>query len=208
MIQDECPTCKTPNQRNEICCTMCGKRLPWAVVKAASVEIKPVEPMRRARSLSAIEKIKIPRSGASIILGLLALVVVGVVIKRNLPVAAVFDIPALVDKPIDEVQAKLGAPYSKNATIHLMPEFTTTSHKMIWKRGNVKLTAHFDKQTGKVNAFHLTTDDPSGETEDKTRILALGNLQDGDMGVLRYSVEFVAGDDFSKYSGVNVHVYS
>jgi hypothetical protein len=40
-----CPGCNTPNDYKEVCCTMCGKRLPWAdAVSAGARYVTPKQP--------------------------------------------------------------------------------------------------------------------------------------------------------------------
>ena len=206
MTYGNCPGCNTPNEYSEICCTMCGKRLPWATLPAREspptmAQVKPLRPT----SQFAISKGS--RSRLWAVLGIFAFIIVAAMLKRiRLPVSPVFDIPSLVDKSIDEVQAELGAPHQAISSLDLVPH-SVTQHKLAWKRGNVKLTASYSEATRKVIGFYMTTDDPSGESADRARTLALGNLKEGDMTVLRYSVVFVVGSDISKHVGVRVDVY-
>ena len=190
MISYECPACNTPNEDTQICCTMCGKRLPWAPAPTPTVLSPPTVPPPTPKTVLT-QPITLPQqllpyrqwiALAAVALILFGAFKTGVV---RLPVRAVYDVPSLIGKPIDEVGATLGRMSSKKSSVDLSEDMTRTigptTTTMTWKRGEVELTALYDRDTGVVSELFVTTDDPSGETRDEWRTLRLANLnKEGD----------------------------
>jgi hypothetical protein len=82
---------------------------------------------------------------------------------------AAFDVPALVGKNIDQVQAILGRPESEDEP---------TNGKPCWERAFVRdtmlLTVRYVAATRRVVAFYIST--RHGQTADSTALRALANL--------------------------------
>lgn len=112
---------------------------------------------------------------------------------------ASFDVPALVGKTLPQIQLVLGRPA---AAISVPPNYEGTDWEVTWEEGGKRLMVTYNLKTTKVIDFFIPTDDPSGNTQDKDRLLAIGNLKTNDT---HYTVEFVkAIKDPSVYTGVKV----
>jgi len=115
-------------------------------------------------------------------------------------VQPVFDVPALVGKDINGVQASLGTPEEDDSRF-VWPN-GDDEHQKNWTRQRVLLLATYHSRTSQIVDLFIGTDDPSGATDDKGKLLNQGNLQDGDP---RYTIEFVhAGNSPDRYTGVKI----
>ncbi len=114
----------------------------------------------------------------------------------------VFDIPSLLGKDVSKIQEALGEPVSSPAVPKL---YEGKDWDRAWEKSNQRLAVSYDLKTSKVIDFFLNTDDPSGATKDKDRLLRVGNLKADDS---RYVLEFVPVKDFynmpGSYTGVKV----
>jgi len=112
--------------------------------------------------------------------------------------AAVFDVPSLVGKDINDVQAILGISTEDNSN-HVWPN-GDDEHLKTWQKAKVDLAVNFHSQNNQVIDFFIGTDDLSGTTSDKERLFALGNLKEGDP---RYRIDIQpAGGHPNEYTGV------
>ena len=116
---------------------------------------------------------------------------------------AVFDVPALVGKNVDEVKAALSAYQRK--TLEPTNEQIKAGVKewqVEFEKDRKDLLVTYDISTKKIKDFFIGTDDPSGKTQDKKHLLELGNLREDDP---KYEVEFVKTvRDPSYFTGVKV----
>jgi hypothetical protein len=113
-----------------------------------------------------------------------------------------FDVPSLVGKDIKGVEQTLGVPSEYTPPDSIQRPDNIREWDKSWEHDKHTLLVTYDLVTGKVIDFFIGTDDPSGASDDQDRLLALGNLQRGD---LRYRVEFVpAMGHPDKYTGVKV----
>ena len=114
------------------------------------------------------------------------------------PVEPVFDVPSLVGKDINGVQAVLGTP-SDDDSNQVWPD-GDDEHAKTWTKGKTDLLVDFHSRTNQVVDFFIATDDSSGASSDKERMLALGNLKED---ASNYRVEFVPAMGHSgEYTGV------
>lgn len=116
---------------------------------------------------------------------------------------AVFDVPALIGKNLDEVTASL-SPYQKKSadpTEQQIKLGAKTWDRTFEKDGKTLLVT-YDILTKKIIDFFIDTDDPNGSTKDKNHLLALGGLKENDS---KYKVEFVkAIKDPSVFTGIKI----
>ena len=119
------------------------------------------------------------------------------------PVAKYFDLPALIGKNVDEVVVAL-KDYQKK-TLQPTQEQIKLGVKdwdMEFEKDGKDLLVSYVIATKAVNNFFISTDDPSGATQDKKHLLELGTLSENDS---RYTVAFVkALRDNSKFTGVKM----
>ncbi|MDQ3814221.1 MAG: hypothetical protein M3347_09760 [Armatimonadota bacterium] len=118
----------------------------------------------------------------------------------------VFDIPALLDKKIAQVEAALGPP-AANATTPAVPATTATgvelARKTFQKDGQT-LVVTYAKHNGEVAKFEISSDSRMLKEEKKKDFLRIGNLKEDDP---RYTVNYVeATDKPFYYTGVEVLV--
>lgn len=114
--------------------------------------------------------------------------------------AAVFDVPTLVGKNIDEVRTELGTPTDKDAepTAQQM-QFGTTEWYNSFDKDGRSLLVTFNPSTRQITDFFISATNDATNTQS---LLAVGNLTENDP---RYSVEFVkALQNPSEYTGVKV----
>lgn len=109
--------------------------------------------------------------------------------EAQVEVQYVFDTPSLVGKNIDEVRTVLGEP-EDGALIEPSEEQKkgTKQWDNTFKKNGNELLVTYNSETRKIIDFFISTDNPSGQTQDKEHLLELGNLQYDDT---RYTVEFV-----------------
>lgn len=113
--------------------------------------------------------------------------------------ASAFDVPTLIGKSLPQVQLELGKPA---VALSVPSGYEGADWEMTWVKDGKRLMVTYNLKTSQVIDFFIPTDDPSGATKDKERLLAIGNLKTNDA---RYQIEFVkAIADPSVYTGVNV----
>jgi hypothetical protein len=133
---------------------------------------------------------------------LLLLLLAGCGAPRQSEVAAIFDVPYLLDKPIPSLRKALGRPSVDTEPTEGDGKAEIKEWHKAWSRGMLTLEVTYRPADGQATAFLLKTDDPSGATNDTSRLLALGGIREGDA---RYKVEFVEAKSGSgKYAGVKV----
>jgi len=138
------------------------------------------------------------------------IVIIGIIAESGEPDAApamtatqqvaVFDVPSLIGKNIDEVRAELGTPSDKDPEMtEQQMQFGATEWYNSFDRDGRSLLVTFDSRTRQITDFFISATDDAGDTQS---LLAVGNLREIDP---RYSVEFVkALQNPSEYTGVKV----
>jgi hypothetical protein len=101
--------------------------------------------------------------------------------------AYVFDIPTLIDKDLEELEAILGEPKGLSPTEQQISLGIKEWDKSFIKDGK-ELLVTYKISNNEIIDFFISTDDPSGMTQDKKHLLELGNLKENDE---KYSLEFV-----------------
>ena len=86
---------------------------------------------------------------------------------------------------LDELQKKLG-PSLDTEPANLPSSMKTW--RLTFRNGKQELIATYDRKTGEVTSLFLGTDDPSGKTTDKARLLTLGGVKEG---ASKYDVVYV-----------------
>ncbi len=113
----------------------------------------------------------------------------------------VFDVPSLVGKNVDQIRKILGNPVDKDIEptklqLEMMGQEVTWYNS--FKKEGVDLLVTYDAKTRKVVDFFISD---LGD-QDKIRLLAAGNLKNGDPA---YVLEFVkALKDPTTYTGVKI----
>jgi len=117
-------------------------------------------------------------------------------------IKAVYNIPALIGKKIDEVKKMIIA---GGASANGIEEPTKAQLNLLdwdwsFKKDGYELQITFYPKTRVVKEFFLATNDPSGRTSDYKKLLKIGNLVETD---LKYKVEpFHPLDNKSVYTGI------
>ena len=118
-------------------------------------------------------------------------------------IKAVYDVPSLIGKNIDEIRRVLGKPSDKEI------EPTKLQMKMkfdSWDNGFEKdgrtLLVTFNPQNRQIVDFFIETTDPSGSTSDYSDLLQICNVTNDNP---KYSIEPVpAIKDKTKYTGIKI----
>ncbi len=114
----------------------------------------------------------------------------------------VFDVPALLNKSIDEIKVQLGSPESDSEPTKQQIAVGITEWDKKWTKDGEDILITYNVKTRKVVDVFIDTTDPSGLTSDKERLLKVGNTKIGDPA---YDVEFVkAITSLSKFTGVKI----
>ena len=122
-------------------------------------------------------------------------------IATQVPKRYVSDIPSLVGKDITGAKDALGTPKDKEPTAQQI-KLGAKEWSLTFEKEGKELLVTYDTASGRVKDYFIGTDDPSGKTKDKSHLLELGNINEGDS---RYKVEFVkAFNDPSVFTGVKV----
>ena len=126
-------------------------------------------------------------------------------VDEPVQVVFIFDVPALLGKNIDEVRQTLGQP-TDGALIEPTARQQELGATEVWdntfEKDSQPLLVTFNPTSRDVIDYFISTDDPSGATKDKKKLLEVGNLKEG---ASNYSVEFVTAiNDPSVYTGVKV----
>lgn len=101
----------------------------------------------------------------------------------------VFDIPSLIGKSLDEVKATLSSYQRK--TLEPTEEQIKLGVKeweVEFDKDGKELLITYEIKTKRIIDFFISTDDLTGKTQDKEKLLKLGNLREGESG---YKIEFV-----------------
>ena len=116
-------------------------------------------------------------------------------------VAVAFDIPSLLGKNIDQLRTVLGNPTDSQIEPNgAQSNFETWDNT--FKKGDYELLATYNPKTRVVEDLFLSTDDPSGQTKDKNRLLKQANVKEGSN---LYKIEFVKTiKDPAYYTGIKV----
>lgn len=119
-------------------------------------------------------------------------------------VEVAFDVPTLLGKNIDQIRVVLGTPTdSQIEPSGAQSDFDTWDNT--FKKGNYELLATYNPKTRVVEDLFYSTDDPSGQTKDKSRLLKQVNVQEGSNS---YKIEFVKTiKDPSYFTGIKVSQY-
>ena len=99
----------------------------------------------------------------------------------------IFDMPILIDKNLEELETILGEPRGSNPTEQQISLGIKEWEKIFIKDGE-ELLVTYKISSNKIIDFFISTDDPSGMTQNKKHLLELGNLKENDE---KYSLEFV-----------------
>lgn len=125
----------------------------------------------------------------------------------NIPVVSRFNVPPLIGKNIDEVESAIGgggAVYTWEPTalqISMSAPDVPLATKN-FRKGKTELSIDYDAKTRIVSSLFIGTDDPSGVTKDKRRLLSMGTLLEG---ATSYTVKFVPNlKDPSSFTGIIV----
>ncbi|OGL35703.1 hypothetical protein A3F65_01285 [Candidatus Saccharibacteria bacterium RIFCSPHIGHO2_12_FULL_47_16b] len=102
----------------------------------------------------------------------------------------VFNIPSLIGKNIDQIRETLGAPAdgSRSDPTAEQSQFGLDEWDNTFKKEGIELLVTFNPATRVVIDFFVSTDDPSGATEDKDRLIEISGLSEN---ADNYRVEFV-----------------
>lgn len=113
-----------------------------------------------------------------------------------------FDVPSLVGKNLNQVQAVLGTPVSAPTP---PAAYEGVDWDRAWEKDGQRLAVSYDLKTLRIIDFFIEADDPSGATKDTNRLLTIGNLKTDNP---RYEVEFVpvlkSYNDPGSYTGVKI----
>lgn len=113
------------------------------------------------------------------------------------PSGPVWNVPALVGKPIEAVNAQLGAGQSGTAG-------DANSQQSIWKRADTTLTATWRPTNKRVTEWTLLARDDAHAVrdEEKNQLLVVGQLKENDP---RYSLDWIESSERPLfYTGVRV----
>ena len=121
--------------------------------------------------------------------------------RQQTPAGPAFDVPRLIDKDIQAVQAILGpeSPAPPN-----LPPLPSDNHAYkSWSKHTQWLTVEYSKSSGLIVAFTLSVDEQSGALKDreKATFLKTGNLKEDDT---RYNIAFVEAGEVFRFTGVKI----
>jgi len=113
----------------------------------------------------------------------------------------VFDMPTLIDKDLEELETILGKPKGLNPTEQQI-SLGVKEWEKIFIKNNKELLVTYKISNNEIIDFFISTDAPSGITQDKKHLLKLGNLKENDE---KYSLEFVkAIKNPSYFTGIKI----
>jgi hypothetical protein len=118
----------------------------------------------------------------------------------------VFDVPALLEKNIDEIRQVLGNPTDGNFIDPTEDQLKLSGDKdMEWsntfKKDGRELLVSYGSRSRKVIDFFISSDDLD-QNKDKEQVMNWGNVQNDDS---RYSLEFVnALKDPNLFTGIKI----
>jgi len=180
--------------------------------------------MAEEENKKQVEKKKIPAAGvvaicfASILFLIIVISIISSIVSENKKAATnsntptstestakpkyVFDVPLLIGKNIDEIRKILGEPVEKEFIEPTQEQISlgATEWDNTFNKDGKDLLVTFGVKSRKAIEFFISTDDPSGKTQDKNHLLELGNLSENSDA---YKVGFVkALKDTSSFTGV------
>lgn len=109
---------------------------------------------------------------------------------------AVFDVPALLGKNIDEITRLLGKPGEPDAS-----NLTVDELERRYSRKGYRLIINYDQKTRQVAGFFLSAPGLSGETKDCGSILKAGNLNPASTA---YAIDTLRSERKGYFTGVAV----
>ena len=123
--------------------------------------------------------------------------------EQNKNIKAVYDVPSLVGKNIDEVRKALGKPSDKDIEpTKQQMDMNFDSWDNSFEKDGKTLLVTFNPQDRKVTDFFISSEDPSGASEDYSDLLKICNVTEDDSN---YSIEPVPVlNDATKYTGIKI----
>ncbi len=124
--------------------------------------------------------------------------------SESVKVNFIFDVPSLIGKNIDQVRQVLGQPIDGKQIEPTAQQLEkgVTEWNNTWERGNVSLVITYNPTTRVITDYFVDTDDQSGVTKNKKRLLEEGNLSDN---ASNYRLEYVkAIKDPNSFTGVKI----
>lgn len=122
--------------------------------------------------------------------------------QAQVAVKQVFDVPALLNKSIDEIKVQLGSPESDSEPTKQQIAVGITEWDKKWSKDGEDILITYNVKTRKVVDVFIDTTDPSGVTSDKEHLLTVGNTKIGDPA---YDIEFVKSiTNPSKFTGIKI----
>ena len=118
-------------------------------------------------------------------------------------IKAVYDVPLLIGKNIDEIRKVLGKPSDKEIEpTKLQMKMKFDSWDNSFEKDGRTLLVTFNPQNRQVVDFFIETTDPSGSTSDYSELLQICNVTNDNP---KYSIEPVPTiKDNTKYTGIKV----
>ena len=118
-------------------------------------------------------------------------------------IKAVYDVPSLIGKNIDEIRKVLGKPSDKEIEpTKLQMKMKFDSWDNSFEKDGRTLLVTFNPQNRQVVDFFIETTDPSGSTSDYSELLKICNLTNDNP---KYSIEPVQTiKDNTKYTGIKI----
>jgi hypothetical protein len=110
--------------------------------------------------------------------------------------AAVFDVPALLGKNIEQVARQLG-----KATGPDIPNLTVNEVERTYVRQGYKLVVTYDTTSRQVTGFVMPAPEPAGQTKDCRKLLEAGSLESGNA---RYTVDSLTSDKAGYFKGLAI----
>jgi hypothetical protein len=118
-------------------------------------------------------------------------------------IKAVYDVPSLIGKNIDEIRKVLGKPSDKEIEpTKLQMKMKFDSWDNSFEKEGCTLLATFNPQNRRVADFFIETTDPSGSKSDYSDLLQICNVTNDNP---KYSIEAVPTiKDNTKYTGIKI----
>lgn len=113
--------------------------------------------------------------------------------------SSAFNVPTLVAGGLSDIESQLGQPLEEQPA-------TFSADVKTWRKTYLadkhEIVVTYDVKTNEPVSFFIATDDPSGRTNDKNRLLMLGELTENNP---QYDVVFVkTAEDPNYFTGVKV----
>jgi hypothetical protein len=114
----------------------------------------------------------------------------------------VFDIPALIDKNIDQIKKTLGKPSSGDEPTKQQMALGVTEWDKTFEKNGYELLITYNPKTRKVIDFFIPTNNSSGKTNDYDDLLQIANVKDNTSKVRVKPVQTLS--DPNSYTGIKV----